>query len=195
MASDMTEEEVRASIVPRSDQINADDLLTGPITVTVKGVRKGNKEQPINIDLVETEGRAFRPCKTCRRILIAAWSDDAAKWVGKQMTLFCDPSVAYGGVKIGGVRISHLSGIDGPKTFLLTQTRGKKAEVTIKPLVVTLTPEEQAYIVDIKAEIARATSLETLKAIGFVLKEKPKSICDAVRAEYVIRQTELQVST
>jgi hypothetical protein len=62
-------------------------LLTGPITVTVKGVRRGNKEQPINIDLVETEGRAFRPCKTMRRVLIAAWGDDAKKWVGQRMTL------------------------------------------------------------------------------------------------------------
>ena len=146
MSDRPTEEEIRASIVPKSDQLNSEDLLTGPITVTVKGVRRGTtKEQPINVELVETE-RAFRPCKTMRRILIAAWSDDSAKWIGQRITLFCDPSVVYAGVRVGGVRISHLSGLDGPKTFLLTQTRGKKAEVIVKPLPVERLPKFRAWL-------------------------------------------------
>jgi len=140
MNDNPTREEVLASIVPKSDQLNTDDLVTGPITVTIMGVKRGSKEQPI---CVEIEGhQPFKPCKSMRRVLIAVFSDDPTQWVGQQMTLFCDPSVLFGGIRVGGIRISHLSGIDEPKTFLLTQTRGKKAEVAIHPIGVTPTDIE-----------------------------------------------------
>lgn len=133
MTENPTREEVLASIVPRSDQLNAEDLLMGPINVEIKGVRRGTKEQPIFIDLVGYD-RSYRPCKTCRRILIATCSDDPKKWVGQQMTLFCDPTVLWAGVKVGGIRISHLSGLTETKTFLLTISRGKREECKIQPL-------------------------------------------------------------
>ena len=129
-----TPEEVIRSVDPRSEQLNADDLVaTGPITVTVKGVRRGSKEQPIQIDLIERD-RPFRPCKTVRRCLIALWSDDPENWIGKQLTLYCDPDVVFGGVRVGGLRVSHASGINVPKTLLLTKSRGKRSEVTIQPI-------------------------------------------------------------
>jgi len=133
MSDNPTADEVRASIVPKSDQLNADDLLTGPLTVTITAVKRGNREQPI---IVEIEGqRPYKPCKSMRRVLIAAFSDDPQQWVGKQATLFCDPSVTWAGVKVGGIRISHLSGLQKSKTFLLTHARGKRAEYTIQPLI------------------------------------------------------------
>jgi len=133
MSSHPTPEEVRASIVPKSDQLNADDLVTGPITVTITGVRRGDKDQPVIVDI---EGhRPYKPCKSMRRVLISTYSDDPKGWVGQRMTLYCDPDVKWAGVKVGGIRISHLSGLDKPKTLLLTHARGKRAEVTIKPIV------------------------------------------------------------
>lgn len=134
MSENPTREEVLASIVPRSDQINADDLIaSGPITVTVEGVKRGDKDQPIIISL-EGYDRGFRPCKSMHRVLIATWSDDPKRWVGQKLTIFTDPDVKYAGVKVGGIRISHASGIDRPKTFMLTQKRGQKAEVVIHPI-------------------------------------------------------------
>jgi hypothetical protein len=186
----LTPEQVKASIVPDSTQINAEDLLTGPMTVTVKGVRRGNREQPINVDLVETD-RAYRPCKTMRRVLIAAFSDDPKRWVGQRMTLYCDPNVTWAGVKVGGVRISHLSGLDEPKTFLLTQTRGRKAEVVIMPLPSALSESDEAFIAECKGEIAAAETMEVLKAIGFILKEKTEPVRDALRDVYAKRNREL----
>jgi hypothetical protein len=191
--SDPTPEELRASIVPKSDQLNADDLLTGPVTVTIERVRKGDtKEQPVIIDISGYPGRPYKPCKTMRRILIAQFSDDPKAWIGKQMTLFNDPNVTWGGLKTGGIRISHLSGLEGPRTFLLTQTRGKKAEVTIHPIVAKLTPEDQAYVEAIKDKIAHTETLKALQDIGAELKTKPKIIGDAVRATYKQRQTALE---
>jgi hypothetical protein len=61
------------TIVPKSDQLNAEDLLTGPRTFTITEVRKGSAEQPVDIHLAEFPGRPFKPSKTVRRILVSAW--------------------------------------------------------------------------------------------------------------------------
>ncbi|EGR8727539.1 hypothetical protein I8C78_002919, partial [Listeria monocytogenes] len=42
-----------AAAAPRSDQINADDLIAGPQIVTITEVRKGNSEQPVEIVTAE----------------------------------------------------------------------------------------------------------------------------------------------
>lgn len=191
-----TREEVRASIVPKSDQLNADDLVTGPITVTIIGVKRGNREQPI---VVELDGlRPYKPCKTMRRVLIAILSDDPKQWIGQKLRLYCDTNVTWAGVKVGGIRISHISGISEPKTFLLTRARGKKSEVTILPLTATddakPTPDE-IYIADARAEIQRADTLQTLAALGFIFKTKSTRIQDAVRDQYARRKKELEVKT
>ncbi|MFA6358668.1 MAG: hypothetical protein WCY09_08455 [Candidatus Omnitrophota bacterium] len=192
MSDHPTPDEVRASIVPKSDQLNADDLVTGPITVTITGVRKGDKDQPI---IVEIEGhQPYKPCKTCRRVLIATYGDDPKAWVGQRMTLYCDPEVMWGGVKIGGIRISHLSGLDTPRTFMLTHSRGKRSEVTIRPLaaIVELTDEDRTFIAEAQAEIAGAESMETLKAYAEILKRKSKGVQDALRPVYKQRMEELK---
>ena len=188
MTEDPTREEVLQSIEPKADQLNADDLVVGPATVKIVGVKKGDKEQPI---VIELEGhRPYKPCKTMRRVLIASWGDDPREWYGQLMTLYCDPDVTWGGVKVGGIRISHLSGLKEPKTFILTQTRGKKKEVTVFP-VATLSPDDAAYIETAKREIAEAETTETLKAIAFVIGKKPKLVRDALRTIYADKQREL----
>ena len=140
--NDPTPEEVRDSIVPKSDQLNADDLLTGPITVTIQKVRRGDKDQPVVVEI--TGHRPYKPCKTMRRVLVATFSADPKAWIGQQMTLYCDPNVIFGGVKVGGIRISHLTGLTHPRTFMLTQGRGKRSEVTIYPLSTPTVPKPPA---------------------------------------------------
>ncbi len=188
MSEKPTPEEVRASIVPKSDQLNADDLLTGPLTVTITKVRRGNREQPI---IVELEGhRPYKPCKTMRRILIAQFTDDPKNWIGQQMTLFCDPNVAWAGVKVGGIRISHLSGLENPRTFLLTIGRGKRSEVTIQPIV-SLTPKQQEFVAEASEEIQAAETLGILRAHGEKLQEEAPAVQDALRPVYAKRKKEL----
>jgi hypothetical protein len=188
MSEKPTPEEVRASIVPKSDQLNADDLVTGPITVTITKVRRGDRDQPI---VVELEGhRPYKPCKTMRRILIAVFSDEPKCWVGQRMRLYCDPEVKWGGVKVGGIRISHLSGMETPRTFMLTIGRGKRVEVTIHPLA-TLAPEEQELITAATEAIEGADTPETLRACGEQIKGESKAVQDALRPVYARRQKEL----
>jgi len=127
--------DLSATIVPKSDQLNAEDLLTGPITVTVdRVVVKPGSEQPVDIHLIETPGRCFRPSKTQRRLLIKAWGQESDTYPGRRLTLYRDPNVKYGGQKVGGVKISHLSHIEKEFTIALTETRGKRTTHTVKPL-------------------------------------------------------------
>jgi hypothetical protein len=116
-----------------STQINADDMVT-PRTVTITGVSKGTPDQPVNFELAEFPDRAYRPCKSMRRVLVHAWGSDAAQYIGRRMTLFNDPSVKWGGSAVGGLRISHLSHIDKRLTLALTVTRGRRAPFVVDPL-------------------------------------------------------------
>jgi len=132
MSNDATN--LKDTIIPKSDQLNAEQLLSAPLTIVVTEVKRGAGDQPVIIHFHNDDGRPFKPCKTMRKVLIFAWGDDGREWVGKRMTLFCDPEVKFGGVKVGGIRISHLSDIERDLGLSLNATKGKKAEFVIKKL-------------------------------------------------------------
>ena len=129
--------DVSKAIEPKSDQQNYDDFLTGPRTVKIDRVEvKNGAEQPVAVHLVGYEGKPWRPSKTSLRCLAAIWGADASKWSGLSLTLYGDPDVTWGGMKVGGIRVSHMEGLTEPRTLMLTRTRGKKGATVIKPLVV-----------------------------------------------------------
>lgn len=130
------------TITPKSDQLNADDLLTSPMTVTIKSVSRGSPDQPIICELVEFD-RPYKPCKSMRRVMIATWGDKGSDWVGQRVTLYNDPSVKFGGVEVGGIRISHISGIEQPTKFNLTTTRGKRGAYHVEPIQIAAYPSEE----------------------------------------------------
>ena len=157
--------DITETIAPRSDQLNADDLLTGPRTFTVEKVTAGSVEQPVEIHMAGFPGRPFKPSKTVRRILVAAWGPEASNYVGRRMTLYRDPSIRFGKDEVGGIRVSHLSDIDKRLQLALTVTRGKRAPFTIDPL-----PSMPDEIVDFEHRIAEAATLADLDAIAAELK-------------------------
>lgn len=127
-------ESLRDTITPKSDQLNSDDLLAGPVVVKILGVKRGDTtEQPISL-AIDGDRQPYKPCKSMRRVMIAAWGDDGREWIGRSMKLYCDPTVKFGGVKVGGIRISHMSGIDTKLSVMLTTTRSKRSEYTVEPL-------------------------------------------------------------
>lgn len=150
--------DISDTIVANSEQINADDLLGGPVTATVTGVEKGTAEQPVFIHLAEFPGRTFRPAKSVRRVLVAGWGPEASAYVGRRLTIYNDPTVRWAGQEIGGVRVSALSHIDKPLTVALTVSRGKKAPVTVQPLIDS---DNLRAALD---DIAKADSMPALKA-------------------------------
>ncbi len=123
------------AIVPKSDQISADDLLSGPLTIRITGVdiRPGT-EQPVAISFVGDDGRPWKPCKSMSRVLVSAWGPDAKVYAGRSVTLYRDPKVKWGGMEVGGIRISHLSHINGDMVLALTATKGKKIAYAVKAL-------------------------------------------------------------
>lgn len=126
----MDKQELQKSAEAKSDQIDADDMI-GNITmdVTIEAVKRGTSEQPIQLVLKETE-KFYRPNKTFRRALIGCFGDEPANWVGQRLRLARDPNVMWGGVKVGGVIVSHAS-IEAPMVFMLQAKRGKKSAVSI----------------------------------------------------------------
>lgn len=146
------------TVQPDSTQINAEDALGGPLTVTVTDVERGTPEQPVNIAVAEYPGRAYRPNKTMRRLLLEAWGDDTSAYVGRRLRLYRDPEVTFGRDKPGGLRISHLSHIDKPIKIALTVSRGKRAIFTVLPLEdAPATPEPT------EAQVAASTDQNELR--------------------------------
>jgi hypothetical protein len=122
-------------IVPKSDQISADDFLAAPRTYLIENVEiNPGTEQPVQIRLAG-ESRVWRPCKSMVRCLVAAWGPDGKQYVGRSVTLYRDPKVKWGGLEVGGVRISHMSHIERALTMALTATKGRRADYTVKPLL------------------------------------------------------------
>lgn len=119
----------------KSDQLNADDLMGGSITVQIIGFREGDKaEQPLWLRLSGGH-QPWKPCKTMRRLLAAAvGSSKASALVGRWVTLYRDPTVTFGGNAEGGVRLSHMSGLDRPCEVRLQVSRGKKGTFRVLPL-------------------------------------------------------------
>lgn len=127
--------DVSKAIEPKSDQLNADDLLTGPQTVKIVRVEiKPTSEQPVWIHLEGKNGKPWKPSKTALRCLAMIWGADASKWSGLRLTLYNDPDVQFGGVRVGGIRVSNMEGLTEPRTLMLTKSRAKKGATVIKPL-------------------------------------------------------------
>ena len=130
----MDDVDLSDTIAPNSDQLNADDLMAGPRTYTITDVTKAEGEQPTRIHLAEIPGRTYRPSKSMRRVLVAAWGGKGSEYVGRRVTLYRDPEVTFGRDKVGGIKISHLSDISKRLNLSFTSARGKKAPITIDPL-------------------------------------------------------------
>lgn len=141
----MSDADLSTTIAPKSDQMNSDDLISGPRTIKVTKVRLlGEADQPVAIFYEGDNGKPFKPCKSMRRVLVQVWGGDGSQYAGRAMTLFRDPEVAFGGAKVGGIRISHMSGIDKDVTMALTATRAQRKPFTVKPLKVEAKVVEKA---------------------------------------------------
>lgn len=159
--------DITETLAPRSDQINADEFITGPRTFTVEKVTAGTPEQPVEIHLAGLPGRPFKPSKTVRRLLVAAWGPEASVWTGRRMTLYRDAAVRFGGAEVGGIRVSHLSDIDKRIQVALTVTRGKRQPFIIEPLA-----PMSDDIAEFDNRIAAAETLDELDALARELKAK-----------------------
>lgn len=125
------------TIIPKSDQANYDDFVGGQTkTIKVTKVTGVSGDQPIAINYEGDNGKPYKPCKSMRRVLVHCWGTNGHDYVGRSMTLYGDPTVKFGGVAVGGIRISHLSHIKNETTMALTATKASRKPFTVKPLSV-----------------------------------------------------------
>lgn len=170
-------------IVPKSDQISADDFIAGPRTYTIEAVAiSPGTEQPVQIKLAG-EARAWRPCKSMSRVLVAGWGPDAKVYAGRSVTLYRDPKVKWGGMEVGGIRVSHMSHIEREMLIQLTATKGKRAPHIVKPLVAEVREMRQT-------DDGAAKWADTF--VGNVNAATSADAIDALREKYAQRLNELE---
>lgn len=129
-------ENLARALEPKSDQLNADDLVTGPITIKIRKMEvKGEGEQRISVYYDGDNGKPYKPGKSMGRVMVQAWGANPHNYIGRSMTLYCDPTVKWAGMEVGGIRISHMSDIKSKMTFMLTATKGNKKPYVVQPLV------------------------------------------------------------
>jgi hypothetical protein len=153
--------DMKPVITPKSDQLNADDLISGAMTIEITSVDiKASVEQPVSIGFLGDNKKPYKPCKSMCRVMVNAWGADAKKYIGRSMTLFRDPTVKWGGVEIGGIRISHLSHIDATIIMMLTENRKSRKPYHIHPL-----KKEDSVMLDSLKQEAKARAQSGMTAL------------------------------
>jgi hypothetical protein len=189
-----------SAIVAKSDQVNADDFSAGEtMDITIRDVKfSGGAEQPVSI-YFNGNDKAFRPCKSMCRVLVAIWGPDAKEYIGRSMRLYKDPEVTYGKLKVGGIRISHMSHMEAPIVLALTATRANKKPYQVRPMPIEqkqtpapdeLTPEAAEH------SLRTAATLDDLKAVWAnkamrPFREKLQPVLDERKAELTPANTDV----
>jgi hypothetical protein len=133
------------AMAPKSDQLNADDLVSSPKNITITGVKVAlSGEQKIQVHYQNDEGKPWKPSKGMARIAAQLFGDDPDKWVGQSLTLYRNPDVKYAGEAVGGIWISHATGLTKPQKMMITVAKSKRVPHTVNPFVQHSAPASQA---------------------------------------------------
>ena len=172
------------TIAPKSDHLNSDSLIAGPLTIAITSVTpRQDESRPVAINFEGDDGKPFLPCKAMRRGLVLAWGKDSTQYKGRGLTLFRDPSVLYGGVAVGGVRISHASHLDKDLTFPLALNNKKKILWTFKvlrPWPPTPTPQQPPAREAARPARAAATQAQQQPATDLAAQAHAKCLAEGL---------------
>lgn len=130
--SDMT-----LTTAPKVDQLTFDHFSGGierTIKITSVELTPG-VDQPCVVHYEGENGLPYKPGLSMRRVMVHVWGKETSAYVGHSLKLYGDPTVKFGGLALGGVRISHMTGIQKPVTMALTLTKANKKPFTVRPLV------------------------------------------------------------
>lgn len=154
------------TIIPKSTQLNADDLICGPRTIRITAVKAGSAEQPVEINYEGDNGRPYLPGKSMRRVLVSIWGSEGVAYIGRRLTLYNDPEITFGPDKTGGIRISHASDIPAAVDLPLTVKRGKRKMFHVEPMVPEKVAPPPRPLDELSAagDAIAATGLDALKA-------------------------------
>ena len=129
--------DITDALAPKSDQLDAVELVA-PRTFTIdEGSRLATRDgfPVVEVKLVGFD-RVWRPSKGMLDAIVAIWGTNAREWAGQSVTLYNDPEVTFGKDKVGGIRISAMTGIAKPTTVQIRGRGqgGRKVPWRIQPL-------------------------------------------------------------
>lgn len=128
------------TIIAKSDQLNAADIA-GSMTIKITDAKRvSDPDQPIQIFYESGGNKPWKPCKTMRRVMAKVWGSKV-DLKGKLITLVCDPKVTWGGAEVGGIRITHMSGIEKEVNIPVRVSRHKVEPYKIIPIKDQPAPE------------------------------------------------------
>ncbi|HLD90206.1 MAG TPA: hypothetical protein VI911_04200 [Patescibacteria group bacterium] len=161
-----------------STRLNADDLISGSITVQITGAKTYRANGKQRVQYAITGGHMpWHPCKTQMRLMTEiAGSPSARPWVGKWVALFRDPEVTFGSDKTGGVRLAAVdaSMLDRPREFSVRT--GKTARTTYEIDVIRNQRNRGAPTADLDGVLADAgLTVADLDAYRATLGKSPTS--------------------
>lgn len=165
--------DMNAIIQPKSDQLNADSLLAGPITIKIaKVVLSPGTDQPCSVFYEGDGGKPYKPCKSMAKLMTIAWGPDSKQYAGKSMTLYRDEKVKWAGMEVGGIRVSHMSHLNGELVTSLTASKGNYKPFRVKPLKAEVTPiRAEPKVEPVQTEGYDFDGLSMMVAEAFVLAE------------------------
>ena len=94
-----------------SSYIKKEDLAAGPQRFTIQHVSKvvfearNGRPESTQLQLDLGDERQFSINKTNVKILMRAFGRKTADWIGRDIALYVDPHVMFGGSLVGGVRV------------------------------------------------------------------------------------------
>lgn len=154
-----TQPQWEKTILAKSDQLNADDLIGGDLTIKITAVKVlDTQDQPAIINYEGDNGKPFKPCKTVRKLIMHAWGKDERNFVGRSMRLYRDPTVKWAGEEVGGIRLRALSHIDRRLTISLQISKGRKIPIAVdvlKPDAPAFTEAQLQAALNMLTEAAR----------------------------------------
>lgn len=168
--------DISNTIKAKSDQLNAGDLIGGPVIVKVIEVISRSGDQPVSIR-IDGGLQPFKPCLSMRRVLAKLWGVETDAWIGKSMVLFNDPTVIWAGKPEGGIRISHLEGITKAEEVPVRASKRAVTRYMVEPLVIQQAqPEQKAPTFEtIKELMNNCNDLNGMQAYGDLIKEHAAS--------------------
>lgn len=132
--------DISHTIIAKSDQLNAGDLAQ-PIVVEVRSVRVTRDEQPVVVE-IDGDHQPWKPCKGMRRLLAKCWGTNTDTWTGHRVELYNDPNVTWAGERVGGIRVSAISGISSPMRYVMRTSKKGTTSYDVKPLQRGTSPAE-----------------------------------------------------
>lgn len=139
----ISREDFASTTQAKSDQMNAVDLVGGPVAYRITGIKMtGSPDQPVSIS-VDGHRQPWKPSKTFRRVLLLLWPETSPEeWIGRDVVLWCDPEIKWAGEKVGGIAISHASHISERKVFALAESKSKRKTIVVEPFHAVDAPDQ-----------------------------------------------------